>query len=72
MKISRITARLQDFKEIIGITCIDRGLLDYNKDNSEDCTRLQGSVRLLGWWIDIRDLLFTFMGELDKLLGGEF
>ena len=43
-KISRITARLQDFEEIIGITCIDRGLWDCNKDYSEDCTRLQGSV----------------------------
>ena len=40
LKISRITARLQDFRKIIGITYIDRGLWDYSKDYSatEDST----------------------------------
>ena len=56
-KDSKTTTRLQrfqglqqdfkDFRKIIGITCIDRGLWDCNKDYSEDCTRLQGSVRPL-------------------------
>ena len=54
---SKITGRFQgllrlqdfkDFRKIIGIACIDRGLWDYSKDYSEDCSRLQGSVRPLG------------------------